>query len=112
MKTLNMKLPVNNSFRNALLAMSLFIAAALVAPQAMAAADLEINTPAITAIRASMKAHHADLKPHYDSGAVGLTRDGGVAVRDASLVPLAQPAADAVASAPARKATARKPHGS
>jgi len=30
----------------------------------------------------------------------------------ARLVPLAQPAADAVASAPARKATARKPHGS
>lgn len=61
----------------------------LVAPSAMAA-DLEINTPAISAIKNSMQARHGQLAPHYASGAVGLTRDGLVAVRDATAVPLAQ----------------------
>ena len=35
----------------------------------------------------------------------------GYVTQHARLVPLAQAAADAIASAPARKATARKPHG-
>jgi uncharacterized protein len=61
----------------------------LVAPSAMAA-DLEINTPAISAIKNSMQARHGQLAAHYASGAVGLTRDGLVAVRDATAVPLAQ----------------------
>ncbi|ABE50120.1 YdbL family protein [Methylobacillus flagellatus] len=57
---------------------------------AHAAADLEINTPAITAIKRSMQARHAQLAGFYASGAVGFTRDGLVAVRDANAVPLAQ----------------------
>lgn len=52
------------------------------------AADLEINTPAIGSLRASMKERHIKLDPHYASGAVGLTRDGLIAVRDANLIPL------------------------
>ena len=56
----------------------------------LAAPDLEIDTPAIAAIKSSMRANHGELKPHYQSGAIGLTRDGGVAMRDANLVPLAQ----------------------
>ena len=59
------------------------------ASAALAAADLEVNTPAITALKNSMQARHGQLAPHYASGAVGLTRDGNVAVRDASAVPLA-----------------------
>lgn len=55
---------------------------------AMAAADLEINTPAIAALQSSMQARHAQLGGFYASGAVGLTRDGLVAVRDANAVPL------------------------
>lgn len=55
---------------------------------ALAAADLEINTPAITALQSSMQARHAQLAAYYASGAVGLTRDGLVAVRDANAVPL------------------------
>ena len=35
-----------------------------------------------------MEARHAQLKKYYDSGAVGLTRDGLVEVRDQNLVPL------------------------
>lgn len=57
---------------------------------AFAAADLEINTPAIDALESSMQARHGQLAAHYASGAVGLTRDGLVAVRDANAVPLSQ----------------------
>jgi uncharacterized protein YdbL (DUF1318 family) len=53
-----------------------------------AAADLEVNTPAISAIKNSMQARHAQLAPNYASGAVGLTKDGLIAVRDATAVPL------------------------
>jgi len=58
-------------------------------PSAMAA-DMEINTPAISALKNSMQARHNQLEPNYANGAVGLTRDGLVAVRDANAVPLAQ----------------------
>jgi uncharacterized protein YdbL (DUF1318 family) len=57
---------------------------------AFAAADLEINTPAISALKNSMQARHSQLAAHYTSGAVGLTRDGLVALRDANAVPLSQ----------------------
>jgi uncharacterized protein len=60
----------------------------LLMPLAMAAADLEINTPAIAGLKNSMQARHGQLAAHYTSGAVGLTRDGLVAVHDANAVPL------------------------
>lgn len=63
------------------------------APVAVLAADLEINTPAINAIKDSMQQRHSKLAPYYGTGAVGLTRDGMVAVRDANLVPLPSRAA-------------------
>jgi uncharacterized protein len=53
-------------------------------------ANLQIDTPAITALRASLRERHKQLAPLYTSGAVGLTRDGSIALRDANLVPLAQ----------------------
>ena len=51
-------------------------------------ADLDISTPSINSIKASMQARHNQLKPVYDSGAVGLTGDGLVRVRDPKAVPL------------------------
>jgi uncharacterized protein YdbL (DUF1318 family) len=60
----------------------------LLPAMAIAAADLEINTPAIGALKNSMQARHGQLAPHYASGAVGLTRDGLVAMHDANAVPL------------------------
>ena len=57
---------------------------------AHAQANLEINTPAIAAQQQSMQRRHAELGPYYASGAIGLTRDGNVALRDANLVPLPQ----------------------
>jgi uncharacterized protein YdbL (DUF1318 family) len=70
-----------------LVAASIFVAIGSNFVQA-AAPDLEVNTPAISAIKASMTARHSQLLPHYNSGAVGLTKDGFVAVKDATAVPL------------------------
>lgn len=66
----------------------LLIALLMLPLLAFAAADLEINTPAIAALKSSMQARHGQLAAHYASGAVGLTRDGLIAVHDANAVPL------------------------
>jgi uncharacterized protein len=50
--------------------------------------NLDIDSPAIAAIKASMTARHSQLLPHYSNGAVGLTKDGFIAVKDATAVPL------------------------
>ncbi len=62
----------------------------LVVPAAQAQADLNVSTPAIRTLTASMEARHSELAPHYDSGAVGLTNGGLVEIRDANAVPLAE----------------------
>lgn len=64
--------------------------AAVLATTAWAQGNLEINTPAISQIKSGMQARHAQLAPHYASGAVGLAADGSIALRDANVVPLAQ----------------------
>ena len=60
-----------------------------VVPAAEAQADINVSSPSIRALTASMKARAADLAPFFDSGAVGLTTDGLVDFRDANSVPLA-----------------------
>ena len=50
--------------------------------------NLDVNSPAINAIKASMTARHSQLLPHYVSGAVGITKDGFIAIKDATAVPL------------------------
>ncbi len=55
-----------------------------------AEANLEINTPAIASVKQSMQSRHAQLDEYYNSGAVGLTQDGTVQLRDANAVPLAK----------------------
>jgi len=64
--------------------------ASLLPMPALGQANLEINTPAIAALQRSMQQRHSQLSPLYASGAVGLTRDGNIALRDARAVPLAQ----------------------
>jgi len=59
----------------------------IVAP-AHAQANLNVETPAIRQLTQSMEVRHGQMKKYYDSGAVGLTRDGLVQVRDQNLVPL------------------------
>jgi uncharacterized protein len=61
-----------------------------IVPRAEAQADFDIETPEIRALTASMNARHRQLKPSYDAGAIGLTADGLVDIRDRNLVPLAE----------------------
>lgn len=67
-----------------------FVAAAfLVAATAHAetpSPDLEVTTPAISVIKKSLSQRFAKLKPHLDAGAIGLTHDGLIAVRDLNVV--------------------------
>ncbi|HNQ76129.1 MAG TPA: YdbL family protein [Pseudothauera hydrothermalis] len=56
---------------------------------AAAQGNLEINTPAIAALKQSMQQRHAQLAPLYAAGAVGLAADGTVTLRDVSSLPLA-----------------------
>ena len=57
-------------------------------PVAHAEADLSVNTPAIRQIQTDMEKRHRELAPYYASGAVGMTRNGEIDVRDQKLVPL------------------------
>jgi uncharacterized protein YdbL (DUF1318 family) len=57
---------------------------------AQGAANLDVNTPEIRAVTGSMQGRFGQLKPYLDSGAVGLTADGHVEVRDANAIPLAE----------------------
>ena len=64
----------------------------LLIPAAQAAApDMNISTPEIQSIRASMHSEfESQVEPLLTSGAVGFTANGNIAVRDLSAVPLAQ----------------------
>ena len=55
---------------------------------AHAQADISVNTPAIRQLKADMEQRHRQLAPHYASGAVGMTHNGEIVVRDLTLVPL------------------------
>ena len=66
----------------------LIIASFLSSQSVLAAADLELNTPAISALKSAMQQRHSQLVGFFTSGAVGLTRDGLIAVKEASAVAL------------------------
>ena len=57
---------------------------------AHANADISVNTPAIQQLKASMENRHKKLAPYYNSGAIGMTRNGELAMRDQKLVPMQQ----------------------
>ena len=62
----------------------------VVFPAAHAQANLEIATPAVNRLKTSMAKRHKQLAAFYNSGAVGLTDEGLVAVRDAKALSLKQ----------------------
>jgi uncharacterized protein YdbL (DUF1318 family) len=62
----------------------------LVPPAQAAQADIDINTPAIAALRQRMQSRQGSLGPHYRSGAIGFDNAGNVAIRAIGQVPLAQ----------------------
>ncbi len=51
-------------------------------------ADINVNTPTINALRASMRKRNASLVPYYRSGAIGFGRDALVTIRDQGAIPL------------------------
>ena len=59
-----------------------------IVPSAHAAADIDVSSPAINQLKASMQARHSSLSGYYKSGAIGYTTDGLVAIRDQSAVGL------------------------
>ena len=52
-------------------------------------ANFEISSTAIASLSKSMSNRFLKLKPHLDSGAVGLTHDGILALRDTSSIDVA-----------------------
>jgi hypothetical protein len=57
---------------------------------AQEAPELNVNSPAVTQIRDSLKARVAQIKPLLDAGTLGFTQDGKLAVRDPAAVPLSE----------------------
>lgn len=62
----------------------------LVAPAQAAQANININTPAISALRASMERRQSGLAPFYRAGAIGFDGKGLVAIRDLNAVSLGE----------------------
>ena len=64
----------------------------LLIPPAEAAAipSFDADSPAIRKLQATMKQRHGQLKPFYESGAIGFTQDALVSVRELSAVSLKQ----------------------
>ncbi len=58
------------------------------AAQAQEAANLDISSPEIRAITASMTARFGQLQKFFDAGALGMTLTGLIELRDASVVSL------------------------
>ncbi|MFT3906477.1 MAG: YdbL family protein [Steroidobacteraceae bacterium] len=52
--------------------------------------NLDVSTPEVRAITASMTQRFGQLTKYFDSGVVGLTADGLIEVRDANSAPLAE----------------------
>ena len=60
------------------------------AAHAQQSADLDISSPEIRAITASMQARFAQLEKFFGSGAVGLTANGLIEIRDPNAAALAE----------------------
>lgn len=58
----------------------------LISPAHAQAADIDISSPAINALKESMKQRNAQLQPYYNSGAIGMDRKGLLTLRDPKAV--------------------------
>ena len=77
--------PATNGFLVASLGRVLY---ALIPAAQAQEANLDISSAEIRALTASMNARFGQLQKYFDSGAVGLTQNGLIEVRDASAAPL------------------------
>ena len=60
------------------------------AAQAQGSPNLDVSGPEIRAVTASMQQRFGQLQKYFQSGVIGLTTDGRVAVRDQNAIPLAE----------------------
>jgi uncharacterized protein len=60
------------------------------AAQAQSQANVDISSPSVRAIVASMQGRFDQLKPYLASGAIGVTANALIEIRDNSLVPIAE----------------------
>ncbi|MBT8446841.1 MAG: YdbL family protein [Gammaproteobacteria bacterium] len=60
----------------------------LIAPAAAQQPDIDVSTPAIQKLKSAMASRHRSLAPYYGSGAIGMTGQGTLDLRDAAKVPL------------------------
>lgn len=58
--------------------------------EAQAAPNLDISDPQIRAVTGSMQQRFGELKKYFDSGVIGLTQDGQVAIRDPNAIALSE----------------------
>lgn len=61
---------------------------ALIAPVAHAQTDFDATSAAKRTLEASLQQRFSRLRPYYESGAVGLTAQATIEIRDRSLIPL------------------------
>lgn len=71
-----------------LLTMAAAVRDVIIPAAAAQAIDINIQTPAINALKQAMERRHQQLKAHYASGAVGMAGTGLITLRDPTLVPL------------------------
>ena len=64
------------------------LTAVIPAANAQGAEALNVSSPAITRITGSMATRFGDMRKFFESGAIGLTKDGNVDVRDLNAVGL------------------------
>jgi uncharacterized protein YdbL (DUF1318 family) len=50
--------------------------------------DINVSTPAVSSLQASMAARHKLLEPFYRSGGIGFTANGLIGIHDASMIAL------------------------
>lgn len=60
------------------------------AAHAQAEANLDVSSPGVRAVTASMQARWGELEKYFASGAVGMTSNGLIELRDQALVPIAE----------------------
>jgi uncharacterized protein YdbL (DUF1318 family) len=58
------------------------------AAQAQGAESIDVSSPAITQITGSMGKRYPEIEKYFSSGAIGLTNNGNIDVRDLNAVPL------------------------
>jgi uncharacterized protein len=73
-----------------LLALGYLLERLVPAAHAQASADIDISSPEIRAVTASLQQRFGELRKFFASGAIGFTANGDVAVRDQAAVPLAE----------------------